>query len=178
MSRIIYRLSWARRLDEWPEAIPRPRPRGVKALGRRYESAIALQLGSEAIRGQWWQFKDANGPGICQTDFVIFGEAWTAILESKHTWTAEGMEQLEQLYMPVVEMATNKKVLGVQVCKHLSPHCSGPIYNTLESAVIAARTGYNLGYGSHYEPTRLVTLHWRGFGPMLAFDKQKELTHG
>jgi len=167
MSRQVYKLNWAERLNEWPEQIPKPRPRGVKALGRRYENAVALQLGPTAVRGQWWRFRDANGPGLCQTDFIIIGKVWVAILECKHTFTDEGVEQLEQLYLPVVQMAEDKQAIGIQVCKNLSSHCSGKVYNTLESAIIAARAP---------GPTRLATLHWRGFGPLLAY-KQKELAY-
>lgn len=165
--RRITRLQHAEMLAEWPENIPRPRPRGVKALGSRYEAAVSRQLGPEAKRGQWWRFADANGPGLCQTDFCIFGDIWLVILECKHTWTEEGMDQLRELYLPVVEMATSKRMIGIQVCKHLVPGHTGPVYDSLEAAVNAARTG-QYGNVSRFHPTRLVTLHWRGVGPMLS----------
>lgn len=166
MARIIYRLQSANWLEGWPEIIPRSRSRGVKALGSRYEAAVAKQLGRNARRGIWWAYRDANGPGLCQTDFIIVGEVWAVILECKHTWTPEGMEQLSDLYIPVVEMALDKKVVGVQVCKNLVPDHTGPVYDNLEAAVMAARTGHEVANG-HYQPPRLVTLHWRGFGPIL-----------
>lgn len=173
--RRVLRLRQAEQLAGWPTSIPRSRPRGVKALGSRYEKAVAHQLGPEAKRGVWWSFLDANGPGLCQTDFLILGDIWALILECKHTWTTEGMEQLQDLYMPVVQMALDKKVLGVQVCKHLVPHHTGPVYDTLEGAVSAARTGEHT-WPKAYEPRRLVTLHWRGVGPLLSYIG-KELTH-
>lgn len=173
--RAVCHLQSAERLAGWPSIIPRSRSRGVKALGRRYEIAVSRQLGPSATRGIWWSYRDANGPGLCQTDFVIEGEFWVVILECKHTWTVEGMEQLRDLYIPVVEMATDKKVVGVQVCKHLIPEYSGRVYDSLESAVTAARTGHEVANG-HFQPPRLVTLHWRGVGPMLR-NTTKEREH-
>lgn len=162
MSRIIRDLQWAQALNTWPDSIPRHRARGVKALGRRYEAAVARQLGSDATRGQWWTFRDANGPGLCQTDLIIPGSRWIAVLECKHTWISDGMDQLHYLYLPVVGMATGKQVVGVQVCKHLVPYARGPIFQDLESAVEAAKESWRRN-----AITRCVTLHWRGIGPMI-----------
>lgn len=164
MSRVISDLKSARAFDGWPDSIPRHRARGVKALGRRYEAAVARQLGSDATRGQWWTFRDANGPGLCQTDLIIPGDTWIVVLECKHTWIADGMMQLQYLYLPVVGMATGKRVVGIQVCKHLVPYAHSEVCESLEEAVIAAKRNHN----------RLVTLHWRGFGPML---QSKELAN-
>lgn len=162
--REITRLQRAEQLASWPSCIPRVRLRGVKALGGRYETAVAKQLGPQAQRGIWWSYCDAYGPGLCQTDFVILGEIWAVILECKHTWTEDGMAQLRN-YIPVVEMALDKRAVGIQVCKHLVPHHSGEVYNDLESAVMAGRTGCEAD--NWPRKRRLVTLHWRGLGPML-----------
>jgi hypothetical protein len=174
--RCVNRLEEAERLDGWPDFIPRDHSRGIKALGRRYEVAVSRQLGVMAQRGVWWKYLDANGPGFCQTDFLILGDIWAVILECKHTWTEEGMEQLGGLYMPVIGKALDKKVLGIQVCKHLVPHHTGPVHDNLEAAVMAARTGHEIWFNG-YKPTRLVTLHWRGIGPMLKTNT-REFAHG
>lgn len=162
MSRIISGLTWAQPLNEWPSSIPRSRSRGIKALGRRYEAAVARQLGSDATRGQWWTFRDSNGPGLCQTDFFIEGSRWVVVLECKHTWIADGMDQLHYLYLPVVGMATGKQVVGVQVCKHLVPYAVGTICTDLESAVETAKETWR-----QKAISRCITLHWRGVGPLL-----------
>lgn len=172
--RIISRLQEAERLAGWPEIIPRSRSRGVKALGHRYEKAVGRQLGREARHGVWWAYRDANGPGLCQTDFVIVGEIWAVILECKHTWTVEGMEQLQYLYIPVVERALERRAIGVQVCKHLTPD-AGDVFNDLESAVNAARIGDRLsGAPPSFERLRLATLHWRGIGPIMQSVRARE----
>lgn len=171
--RTILRLQEAERLRGWPDIIPRSRSRGVKALGHRYEKAVAKQLGHNARQGVWWAYRDANGPGLCQTDFIIVGEVWAVILECKHTWTFEGMEQLQDLYIPVVEKALDKRAIGVQVCKHLTSDAYD-VFNDLESAVNAARTGQRLIKAPmRFDNHRLVTLHWRGIGPLMQY-KQRE----
>jgi hypothetical protein len=175
--RVVSRLEFAEQLAGWPDIIPRTKMRGVKALGGRYEAAVAKQLGRTAHKGIWWSYRDTNGPGLCQTDFIILGEIWAVILECKHTWTTEGMAQLKDLYIPVVERALNKKALGVQVCKHLVPHHTGPVYDVLEDAVNYARTGDTMEHSFKYRPSRLVTLHWRGIGPMIRY-AAKEYVHG
>lgn len=162
MTRIIHDLKSAQPLSGWPASIPRHRARGVKALGRRYETAVARQLGPEATQGQWWTFRDSNGPGLCQTDLIIPGTSWIVVLECKHTWIADGMDQLQYLYLPVVGMATGKRTIGIQVCKHLVPYARGAVFTDLESAVETAK--------EHWRRTasmRCVTLHWRGIGPLI-----------
>lgn len=116
-------LRYVRALDDKPVSIPTSRPRGVKALGPRYEKAIESVL-PNAKRGQWFEFVDSNGQGYCQVDFVLQRDGFVVLLEAKHTWTLEGHLQLEQLYKPVVEMLTGMPTLGVVVCKRLVPEVS------------------------------------------------------
>jgi hypothetical protein len=161
MSRSILGLKWAKRLPtEWPIGIPRPRPRGFKAFGKRYEILVQKHLPS-AERGVWWVFEDANGPGLCQTDFLLrlsSGTGWAryCVLECKHTWTPEGMAQLSQLYLPVLSKALGHSVIGVQICKHIVPW-AGLACSSLENALAKAE--------SQGTPS---TLHWRGFGPLIS----------
>ena len=84
------------------------------------------------------------------------------------------MEQLQDLYIPVVEMALDKRAVGVQVCKNLTPEHTGAVYNDLTAAVNAARTGDRTDMDRRPKIPRLVTLHWRGLGPLLTTSKPKE----
>lgn len=154
MTRQIIGLKWARRHPEvWPFGIPKPRPRGIKAFGRRYEAAVAKSL-PQAEQGVWWEFRDANGPGICQTDFILVDGLTIVILECKHTWTPDGMSQLMGLYLPVVSMAAERPAIGIQVCKHIVPW-AGPAFTSLGEALATAR--------AQGTPS---TLHWRGIVPI------------
>ena len=107
-----------------------------------------------AERGVWWEFADSNGPGLCQTDFILTTGQRVLVLECKHTWTPEGMQQLTALYLPVVALATGRPTLGIQICKHLVPW-AGPSHHTLAEAFAAARAS-----------GLPATLHWRGLSPI------------
>lgn len=165
MNRQVEGLRWARRLPtDWPQGIPKSRPRGIKAFGSRYEAAVGKALPC-AERALWWEFFDANGPGLCQTDFILSppkaGDSqWPmVVLECKHTWTEDGMFALTGLYAPVVAMATGLPVLRILVCKHLVPwdgkFWRDRLYSSLDDAIEGA-----LAWGT---PT---TLHWRGMTPL------------
>lgn len=115
-------LKWARELGERPAYIPVGRPRGVKALGTRYEKAFERELGPGWLRGRWFEYEDERGLGCCQVDFLgTYGRLW--LLETKFTWTLEGHSQLEDLYLPVVGLARGirPEAIGlVLVCKNLT----------------------------------------------------------
>jgi len=154
----------AHELSRWPEAIPHSRPRGAKALGKRFEGAVAKQLPTYR-RGVWWSFRDANGPGLCQTDLLLV-ESWATILECKHTWTPEGLDQLRYLYMPVVSRATGKHTIGIQICKNLALNGIGSaVFTDLDEAINFARLN-----------SVVVTVHWRGYTPLSTEPKTKTLT--
>ena len=138
MTRRIKGLKWARELEQRPRAIPQGRARGLKALGTRYEKALAQAL-PEALNGRWFEFEDLNGHGYCQVDFILRGASGRlALLECKHTWVEEAWQQLEGLYVPVVEAAREVAVVRVvQVCKNVTEAArrAGPIHADLESAL-------------------------------------------
>jgi hypothetical protein len=153
MTRTIRNLQWAKALPAKPRGIPQSRPRGRKAAGLRYEKAFAKTL-PDAIHGQWFEFEDAKGYGVCQTDLLLHGKNTVLILENKYTWTPDAYQQLYGLYFPVVQAAFGKEVLGVQVCKVLVPGLPKRVQveSTLEEAVRAAREGKD------------AVLHWIGVG--------------
>jgi hypothetical protein len=142
-------LKWAR-LGEGPE-LPIRRPRGAKALGLRYERALARALPG-AIHGQWWEYEDLNGHGWCQTDLILRVGSNIVVLEAKYSWVEKGHEQMEELYFPVVEEALGTWPLGVQVCKNLRQGARH-VSSTLEQSIDQARVGRSV-------------LHWLGVGPL------------
>jgi hypothetical protein len=70
--------------------------------------------------GIWFEFEDANGWGCCQVDGLVPGQR-LGVLEIKYTWTVQAFEELELLYLPVVQRALGQPVWGIQVCKVLTP---------------------------------------------------------
>ena len=125
------------------------RPKGAKAKGLGYERALAAVL-PEFRQGVWWRFEDANGPGWCQTDFVLVGRSAVLVLESKLSWCVQGHSQLRALYQPVLTKATGMEVLGVLVTGKLRPDMPAGVVvaGTLQEALDFARTG------------RPTVLHW------------------
>lgn len=143
-------LRWAR-LGDGP-SLPMRRPRGAKALGIRYERALARALPS-AIHGQWWEYEDLNGHGWCQTDLILLVGSEIVVLEAKYSWVEKGHEQMEELYLPVVSMALGQTPLAIQVCKNLR-YGARHVSPDLASALALARRSRSV-------------LHWLGVGPLL-----------
>ena len=150
-------LRWARALEGRPRGIPLARPRGAKARGLQYERAIAREL-SGARRGVWFEFEDRRGHGYCQVDFLVPVGGRPVVLEAKYTWTLEGHEELEGLYLPVVRGVRGlERSCGLVICKKLTEGtlASAQAFGDLTSAVEWAERGER------------AVLHWIGNGPLL-----------
>ena len=123
MSRVVNGLQWAKELVERPSVIPKSRPRGPKAIGVRYEKALAKELGPVARHGVWFEYGDAEGRHYCQVDFLLELGERICIIESKYTWVASAYLQLERLYAPVLALAAGRpieQIYCLQVCKNIT----------------------------------------------------------
>ena len=139
--RTVYKLRWARPLDEKPSCIPTARLRGVKAAGLKYEKSFGKAVPA-ARHGQWFEFCDANGPGFCQPDYLLRLDDQLVVLECKLSLVDEAFEQLEGLYFPVLEKITGFRPLGVVVTKNIRPiGVKTAIRPDLISAIDAAKIG-------------------------------------
>ncbi len=145
-------LLWARE-GKRPEGLPTTRARGAKAEGLKYERALGKTLGPAAKAGMWWEFGDESGRRFCQTDLVLAMPEGLMVLECKYTYTEEAWAQLENLYLPVLSAATDRFVVGVQVCKNLRRGVQNVVW-TLEDAWNSAVMD------------RRTVLHWSGKGPL------------
>lgn len=150
--RIEGKLLWARSCER-PGSLKCQRARGPKAKGLRYEEELARELeglGLDVLHGQWFQFADRRGSGVCQVDLILPRPAGLLVLESKLTWTPEALRQLE-LYLPVVSLAFGGvRTIGMQVCRNLVPGLTSTVVGDL------AR-GEELAGGG-----REVCWHWLG----------------
>lgn len=123
MSRVITDLYEAR-YGENPWADKVRRPRGAKAAGLRYEKKVGAELlrrHYDFVHGPWIHFKDRNGTGAAQPDFVVYTSSnkWF-LLESKITQTPAAFSQLFRLYMPLLQhLHPGITIIPVQVCKVL-----------------------------------------------------------
>ena len=145
-------LVWASRGTS-PWGLRVPRSGGAKAQGRRYEKALARVLGSDFEWGPWFSFRDVNGPGNCQPDFVLVGTRSVLVLEAKYTWTTAARSQIDRLYRPVLERALGLPVLGVAVCRVLTPAAPTPSGSLAGAVDMSRKSGF-------------AVIHWIGTGPL------------
>lgn len=157
--RTIVGLEWAEPLARRPACIPESRPRGVRATGLRYERKAAAEihraLGQSLVRGQWFEFVDANGHGYCQCDGLFYDIRTDAyvVFEFKLTEVDEARSQLKNLYLPVIETAWPRfqKPRGVVVARHLTRETNVDLVcDSLWKAITFER------------PDTIPTLHWIG----------------
>ena len=140
-------LRFAAALRGKPDCIPAPAPiskvKGVKALGLRFERSLAKALPG-SLHGQWWEFEDALGYGLCQTDLIYPfhlepSPATIAVIEIKYTLVPGAHSKLSSLYMPIVRRATGCRVAGIVIVKNLDPRFRrGRIFTSLRPATEAA----------------------------------------
>lgn len=118
MARTIRGLKWARTCQR-PGGLPQARPRGAKAAGLRYERSLASALPCPAKHGQWFEFEDSAGRGICQPDLLVNWQGHLLVLEAKYSWCPEGHQQIDGLYLPVVGLALRRPVSGLVVVRRM-----------------------------------------------------------
>lgn len=163
VTRVISGLKFANPCSR-PLSIGISRPRGAKAHGIRYEKNCAKGL-PLARHGQWWQYVDSNGLGVCQTDLVLEFEACAVVLEAKYTWTPQGHFQCEKLYQPVVSKALGKPAFGLVICRALRDEAQ------MGDVMVASRLMEALAWCQR----KRVALHWLGEVPMLKLDPATRL---
>lgn len=128
--RVIDGLRWAQMPKHKPPGClgVSKRLRGAKAEGRRFENNVVKmlkaweqvgQLPANLQAGQWFEFEDKHGHGYCQPDILLYDREKIVILECKLTQTDVAFEQMEELYVPVLQRAFGLEVFTVQVCKNL-----------------------------------------------------------
>ena len=123
MTRKVFQLEYAAPCLR-PSCIPQGRAKGTKAVGLRYERAVGEAVRSKPyiILGPWFEFRDANGWGCCQPDFIIERpeRGDFVVMECKLTENEAAYKQLNGLYLPVVAMAYLGATCGAIVTRHLT----------------------------------------------------------
>src|SRR6266699_2435083 len=107
-----------------------PKPRSIaakngiayqKKVGRALTSA-AIKINSTLLSDPWFRFYDDNGRGQIVPDFILEMSDLNLIIEVKYTFTQEGVNKLQYLYMPVVKAALSKfRVRPLLICRNLIP---------------------------------------------------------
>ncbi len=140
-------ITYAKMLDSRPLCIPIGRPRGVKAKGIRYENIVGRALLERFPKhgislGQWFEYCDVNGRGYCQVDVLIYRVADDSYVacEIKLTDTPSAQQQLQLLYLPVIQAATNRRVSAMIIARNVTPQ-SRDIHDDFRNAVRASIDG-------------------------------------
>lgn len=133
-------LAWQ---SEAPHDYKKPKYRGAKAEGIRFEKAVGTLLAKGAQQGVWFHFKDENGPGYCQPDWIVqLEKKRILIVECKRTECPEATTQLTKLYFPVVQKATGLMPIGIVCCNYLTTSTpTNRIFADMPTALNAAYCG-------------------------------------
>lgn len=79
------------------------------------------------------------------------------IFELKRTYTARGLVQLGQLYMPLVRAITGRPIYPLLVCQNLTPAAKDRyLVESLEDWLKLVETAHN-----ENRPLPILTLQWR-----------------
>ncbi len=114
--RKIVGLKWAEPAENpWPKT----RPKGVRAKGLAFERRVARAIPG-AKHGLWFRYEDQNGVGYCSPDLVLRLGGVPMVLECKLTDCPDARDQLEGLYLPVLECLLGRRPRGVVVVKNLT----------------------------------------------------------
>ena len=69
---------------------------------------------------RWIRFADGNGPGWAQPDFYLVQPRRVICWEAKLSYVPEGLDQLTELYVPLLEHIYERPVLPILVFKNPS----------------------------------------------------------
>ena len=127
------------------------RDKGATGDGLRYERAVHKALARQyrkpaPLHNLWLRFHDKHGAGYACPDIVLPGKA--LLVECKLSWTNTAIQQVEQLYVPLLEKLYDVPAaewIRVIVCKHWrAPVGLAPQYASLQeplSAISEAKPG-------------------------------------
>lgn len=110
--------------------------------GLRYEKKVGKELFRHATAGRfvkvehnpWFAFEDDFGPVRCSPDFLLHSPEGLVVVEVKLTWIEVAIFKINDLYIPVVELALGKKAFPLVICRNLTPSAP-PAKHTLREAL-------------------------------------------
>lgn len=123
MVREVRGVEWVREYEGRPGCIPAPKAlQGAKREGMKFEEDLLAVLPGGTRRGVWLEFRDVEGRGFAQVDFLIpAGGDHVVVGEAKLTWRVGAYLQLRRLYLPLLAKLYGKRVLGALIlCKNLT----------------------------------------------------------
>ena len=112
----------------------------VSALGLRYEKKLRLELEKleefDVYHNPWFKYNETE---ICSPDFILWpkDEALPLIIiECKLKFVKDGLDKLNNLYIPVVKSAFKTEIepVGILITKCLTPEVKSIIHSLRDAA--------------------------------------------
>lgn len=131
--------------EETENPFPKPRLKGSKAEGKRFEKAVVLRLrglfaSAQVLHNPWYRYYDELGSGLGSPDVIVVTASWLLLGECKRTFRPEAFEKLQHFYLPLVAAVwPGREFYGmIQFCKYLAPTAAG-LVRTDPVSVLASR---------------------------------------
>ena len=100
--------------------------KGSRGKGLTYQRRVERELkrrfsfcARDLFIGQWLAFLDGNGRGFAQPDAYLVGPHSIVVFEVKLTQHPNGLQQIHQLYRPLLGFIYEKPVTGILICRNL-----------------------------------------------------------
>lgn len=100
------------------------------------------------LRREWIRFTDANGDGWAEPDGFLLLDHEVVVFEIKLTGCRYAVQQLRDLYAPLLLRLFERPVRGLQICRALGPATPGPFVEDVDEFLTSALP--------------LATWHWPG----------------
>jgi hypothetical protein len=112
--------------------------------GLTYERRVGRELELHTLAGRfsrvehtpWFDFADLFGVSACAPDFLLHGlDGRVTVVEVKLTWVPTALPKLNDLYIPVVELALGKVARPLVIVKALTPEAPKTFATSLSEAL-------------------------------------------
>lgn len=139
--RQVKELQWAKKCDPPAMFKKPPKCKGARAKGYTYERTVgrrikarinAGEINGELICNQWFQFEDANGVGLCQTDYFLICPGFIVLIECKLSQSTYAEDQMTKLYEPILRKVYGLPVICLQVFKNVRGHPHNSVLDIMD----------------------------------------------
>lgn len=132
-------LKWARLKDK-PASLSVGRKRGAKGQGLKYEARAISHLTALFPPGDlryhlWIEYLDDNGLSWAEPEAVVIRPTELILFEVKLTGCQYGLEQMRDLYAPLLSSIFLRPVRGLQVCRAVCRSTPGPYIDSVDDFI-------------------------------------------
>lgn len=82
------------------------------------------------MHGPWIEYRDHDGLGVCQPDFIVRLPGRILVIEAKLTFVQNAILKLQTLYIPLVMHIEGRlDVQGTVVCQNVTAHTPETVFH-------------------------------------------------